>query len=414
MKAVDKWQVDLAMKSRASGPGEGKSVLDLPSASFQLLFADGGRNLFVQQPLIADQLKEAILNAAPASNSTLTSTSTSTSPSFIVVDNLISHGLLPGLLDIYTDPARFFKPLSQEETQRIASWAAFQVSACRINSGALSSSTAPTPTPPPVTAVDWEMLHFSESWMALLSCAKKEGDRLIEIDVDVDVEENTRSGSEGGGRTQTWDLIRDILVYGSISRDAIVTGVLASSPPSPNPNPTLTSTSISISTATSAGDRSSSASANIIKLLHGFLSSRSSFPLFTILIDIFTALLRACHTDRIWLSADPSLEFPLVIFGEIKDNPLFKKMLEDFYTTGGCEKGKEEEPLGWLSDFLKSLRALEGSHLGNPEIDGVGFQEGLARVANWCFEDLGNRRMEEKLRAGAINAGLKVSSHKLL
>jgi hypothetical protein len=130
----------------------------------------------------------------------------------------------------------------------------------------------------------------------------------------------------------------------------------------------------------------------------------------------------------IW-SADPSPEFPLVIFGDIKNNATFQSMVvaalsspsqqtimnnEVQTPVSNLDKATSRDPTwatSWLSQFLKSVKDVEDnlpSEVEKPDL-GTCFGEMLARVFNFWGEEMQHSRFEQKVRAKAMSIGIKVN-----
>ncbi len=154
---------------------------------------------------------------------------------------------------------------------------------------------------------------------------------------------------------------------------------------------------------------------------------RTVFP---ITLKILLLLLRTVPSRAIW-SADPSPEFPLVVFGDIKNNSTFQSLVVAALSSPSGQpivNGELETPLSkldlgtphdlswatsWLSDFLRSVKDVEDnlpSEVAKPPL-GTCFGEMLARLFNFWGEELQHSRFDQRVRAKAMCIGMKVNSN---
>lgn len=167
-----------------------------------------------------------------------------------------------------------------------------------------------------------------------------------------------------------------------------------------------------LSRSTKASGLLARSECNVIKTIANLVSTEGKVaeeeegvsPRFIDMIRILSSLLRACHSEHIWTHADPSPEFPLVLLGDIKESPAFTRLL------ARRPNELDFDPLGWLPDFLLSVRALDAACLSKADVKavGTGYSDALARIASWMWEDMGQqRRLDGELRARCAEAGFR-------
>ncbi len=139
---------------------------------------------------------------------------------------------------------------------------------------------------------------------------------------------------------------------------------------------------------------------------------------------MWTLSLQLFPYHRLW-TIDPSPEFPLVVFGDIKDNSLFQAMLVTALDPSSTEPSAQVAIAAaklqrdkcaelawvhdWLPNYLKSVKDL-GQYLSKSEKadpDNV-FSEALARVFNYCGEELQHNRFNQVFRAKAMKLAMQV------
>ena len=159
---------------------------------------------------------------------------------------------------------------------------------------------------------------------------------------------------------------------------------------------------------------------------------------FALMLRILAAVLRLCPRAPLWTSADPSVEFPLSIAANIQQNALYTELLRTAWdptyssedsTPGDVLRmldldvttehrglssskplpGRPEWFVGWMIDFLISVRDLDVRGMVAASTDKGAFGESLARLVSFCLEGLQHRRFEAAFRAKVMDAGIKAS-----
>lgn len=147
------------------------------------------------------------------------------------------------------------------------------------------------------------------------------------------------------------------------------------------------------------------------------------------MLRVFSDVLQISPKANLWTSADPSPEFPLALAADIQQNPLYLQVLRSAWDpTFTVERNLIDLPLphsgylqlskpgprmewfvGWLNDYLISLRSLDvrGVVVQSSAERGA-FGEGLARATVFMLETLQHRRFDAQFRSKILDAGIKI------
>lgn len=131
---------------------------------------------------------------------------------------------------------------------------------------------------------------------------------------------------------------------------------------------------------------------------------------FNDILSVFQTLLHLSPTHHIW-AFDTSPELPHTLFSEIKNNRLFKDLVDNYQpkAVNGDYKGKgkadddQSNPLIWINGFLLSVLDTPNAKTG------AAFPEALAKVMSYCLSEMQHDRLDASTHILAAEAGCKVS-----
>ena len=139
------------------------------------------------------------------------------------------------------------------------------------------------------------------------------------------------------------------------------------------------------------------------------------------ILNCFSLLLSTCPSPVMW-TFDTSPDLPHTVFSEIKDNASFHKVIIEHYQpssppspqegTISISKGKgresnSENPMSWISDFLRSLVPLKGERRKSGKE--MALPQALAKAMNFCFAEMQHERVSVQVKAASAQCGFDVS-----
>jgi senataxin len=142
---------------------------------------------------------------------------------------------------------------------------------------------------------------------------------------------------------------------------------------------------------------------------------------YTTILNCFALLLSTCPSPVMW-TFDTSPDLPHTLFSEIKDNASFQKVITEHYQsfsppspqegtiTKSKGKGKEidsDNPMSWISDFLRSLVPLKGERRKSGKE--MALPQALAKAMNFCFAEMQHERVSVEVMAASAQCGFDVS-----
>jgi senataxin len=139
------------------------------------------------------------------------------------------------------------------------------------------------------------------------------------------------------------------------------------------------------------------------------------------ILNCFALLLSTCPSPVMW-TFDTSPELPHTLFSEIKDNASFQQVITQHYQSSSppppqdgtisMSKGKGKEcdsdnPMTWISDFLRSLVPLKGERRKSGKE--MALPQALAKAMNFCFAEMQHERVSVEVKAASAQCGFDVS-----